>query len=58
MVNLCGDAGSVGAVVGQIAGALYGVVEIPKEWIETVQRWDSGGDVALRGLTLCLGKGV
>lgn len=32
-VNLGDDADTVGAVTGQIAGAIYGVDEIPKEWI-------------------------
>lgn len=32
-VNLGDDADTVGAVAGQIAGAIYGVDEIPEEWI-------------------------
>lgn len=32
-VNLGDDADTVGAVAGQIAGAIYGVDETPKEWI-------------------------
>jgi ADP-ribosyl-[dinitrogen reductase] hydrolase len=33
-VNLGGDADSVGAVAGQLAGALYGASAIPAEWLE------------------------
>ena len=32
-VNLGDDADTVGAVAGQIAGAIYGIEEIPKEWV-------------------------
>lgn len=32
-VNLCGDADTIGAVCGQMAGAYYGVNNIPKKWI-------------------------
>ena len=31
--NLCGDADTVSAVAGQIAGALYGVEAIPAAWL-------------------------
>lgn len=41
VVNHCGDSDSVGAIAGQIAGAIYGVSSIPKEWIENVQKWDN-----------------
>ncbi|WP_406854635.1 ADP-ribosylglycohydrolase family protein [Alsobacter sp. KACC 23698] len=33
-VNLGGDADTVGAVAGQIAGARYGLSAIPKRWLE------------------------
>ena len=33
-VNLGGDADTVGAVTGQLAGALYGAVAIPPEWLQ------------------------
>lgn len=36
-VNLGGDADSIGAVYGQIAGAYYGIDAIPKRWIEAVK---------------------
>jgi len=38
-VNMRGDADSVGAVTGQIAGAIYGISDIPKTWILSVDRW-------------------
>lgn len=49
--NLRGDSDSVCAVVGQLAGALYGASAIPVEWLERVQRWD-GGSIAARALML------
>jgi ADP-ribosyl-[dinitrogen reductase] hydrolase len=33
-INLGGDADTVGAVTGQIAGALYGIKNIPPEWLD------------------------
>lgn len=33
-VNLADDADTVGAVTGMFAGALYGVDDIPKEWVD------------------------
>ena len=51
-VNLCGDADSVGSVIGQIAGAFYGLDSIPKDWIETINKWDNN-EIALRGYILC-----
>lgn len=39
-VNLGGDADTVGAVTGQIAGALYGLSGIPSEWLD-VLAWRS-----------------
>jgi len=49
--NMCGDSDSVCAVVGQLAGALYGASAIPADWLERVQRWD-GGSIAARALML------
>jgi ADP-ribosylglycohydrolase len=40
-VNHCGDADSHGAICGQIAGAIYGVSEIPREWLGHLQKWDN-----------------
>ena len=39
-VNLGHDADTVGAVSGQIAGALYGVQSIPKRWLDTLAKQD------------------
>lgn len=49
--NLRGDSDSVCAIVGQLAGALYGASAIPKEWLEKMQQWDGGG-IAARALML------
>ena len=38
-VNLGGDADTIGAVCGQIAGAYYGHSAIPRKWLETVKDW-------------------
>ena len=38
-VNLGGDADSIGAVYGQIAGAYYGFDAIPKRWVRAVKTW-------------------
>ena len=51
VVNLRGDADSVGAVVGQIAGAYYGVEKIPPEWIQEISKWDNF-EIPLRGYIL------
>jgi len=50
--NLRGDADSLSAVVGQIAGAYYGIDSIPKEWKEALNQWDNN-EIALRGYILC-----
>lgn len=38
--NMAGDADSVTAVCGQIAGAIYGLAAFPKGWLEKVHKWD------------------
>ncbi len=38
-VNLGGDADSIGAVYGQLAGAYYGFSAIPRRWVESVKTW-------------------
>ena len=38
-VNLGGDADTIGAVCGQIAGAYYGHSAIPIKWLEAVKDW-------------------
>ncbi len=39
-VNLAGDADSIGAVCGQLAGAKYGYSAIPKRWLAAIPRRD------------------
>ncbi len=39
-VNLGGDTDTVAAIAGGLAGALYGVDNIPKAWIENLQRYE------------------
>lgn len=39
-VNLAGDADTVGAVYGQLAGAFYGARAIPAEWLAPLTRRD------------------
>ena len=51
IVNIRGDSDSVASVVGQIAGAYYGIETIPGDWIEAINRWDNG-DIALKGYIL------
>lgn len=38
-VNLGGDADSIGAVYGQLAGAYYGFNAIPERWVKSVKDW-------------------
>ncbi|CAE7757111.1 tri1 [Symbiodinium sp. CCMP2456] len=40
--NLCGDADTVAAVTGQIAGAIYGASAVPGSWLQHLHRWDDG----------------
>ncbi len=47
-VNLGDDADTVGAVTGQIAGALYGASAIPAEWVSRLAWSDVIRDKALR----------
>ena len=49
--HLCGDADSVASVVGQIAGAFYGVENIPANWIKKLYVFDHG-DFTLKALLL------
>ena len=51
-VNLCGDADSVGSIVGQIAGAYYGLDSIPEDWKNKIKDWDNN-EISLRGYILC-----
>lgn len=36
-VNLCGDADTIGAVCGQLAGAYYGYDQIPNHWVSIIK---------------------
>lgn len=56
-VNLLGDADTVGAIVGQMAGALYGWQQIlADEWSNRCARnlmyWDKGAEIGLRAVLL------
>jgi ADP-ribosylglycohydrolase len=44
-VNLGGDADTTGCVAGGLAGVLYGVNSIPKEWIAALARHDDIDDL-------------
>jgi ADP-ribosylglycohydrolase len=50
--NMCGDSDSVASVTGQIAGAIYGASAIPKDWLQKVNQWDNGGEIALKAYKL------
>mmetsp|Transcript_113544 Transcript_113544/g.197228 ORF Transcript_113544/g.197228 Transcript_113544/m.197228 type:complete len:509 (-) Transcript_113544:16-1542(-) len=47
-LNLGGPTCVVTAIVGQLAGAIYGLSGIPEDWLQAVQQWDRGGSIALR----------
>ena len=49
--NKRGDADTVAAVAGQIAGAIYGASAIPSKWSLLVERW-AQGDISLRAWLL------
>jgi len=50
--NFRGDSDSVCAVVGQIAGAVYGWNRIPLAWVSTVLSWDNDDFILLRAYKL------
>jgi len=50
--NLRGDSDSVCAVTGQIAGAIYGLEGIPKDWVNEILKWDPKGYIPLRAYKL------
>lgn len=50
-VNLGDDADTVGAVTGQLAGAVYGVNGIPERWLEVLAWRDRLRDMAERLIT-------
>jgi ADP-ribosylglycohydrolase len=49
--KLCGDADTVAAVVGQMAGAFYGFTTFPPEWMDNLYKYDHG-EIAIRTLIL------
>ena len=50
-VNRLGDADTVGAITGQLAGALYGSRSIDSQLVEQLNKWDRG-EFALRAVLL------
>jgi ADP-ribosylglycohydrolase len=53
-VNLGGDTDTTGAVVGGMAGWLYGAQSIPAQWLATLPRQTDIMDVADRFAEHCL----
>jgi|ERR1712232_93501 len=51
VVNFLGDADSTGAIVGQIAGAIYGFESIPENLLAALKKWDNES-VTLRAMML------
>jgi ADP-ribosyl-[dinitrogen reductase] hydrolase len=47
-VNLGGDADTIGALAGGLAGILYGTKQIPEEWLSVLARKDDIIDLAAR----------
>ena len=50
-ISLGGDADTMGAITGAIAGAYYGIENIPPEWVEAVSKWENF-EIPLRGYVL------
>jgi len=46
--NLGGDRDTIGAVYGQLAGAYYGVENIPEKWVSTIAKKELIIDFAKR----------
>jgi ADP-ribosyl-[dinitrogen reductase] hydrolase len=51
-VNLGGDADTIGAVYGQLAGAYYGYDDIPKQWTKNIAMKEIIDDMAMQLLNL------
>ena len=51
-VNLGGNSDTLGAVVWQIAGSLYGLESIPVKWFEQLAKVDKLTDVAMQMVDL------
>ncbi len=47
-VNLGGDAGSVGAITGGLAGVYYGYDALPKRWTNIIDKKQELLDIALK----------
>lgn len=47
-VNLGGDADTIAAIAGSLAGVLYGFGDIPGEWIRALVRWEEMDDLCRR----------
>jgi len=43
-VNLGGDADTIGAMTGALAGALHGIEAVPKRWLEALDNGEKGRD--------------
>ena len=54
-VNLGGDADSIGAVFGQIAGAYYGFGAIPPRWVNAVKTHGKVNDLIEAFIGQCMG---
>ena len=52
VVNLGGDADTVGAIYGGLAGAFYGDDQIPEEWLQDMKRLDLVEDVVGKLVTV------
>jgi len=50
-INFLGDADTTGAIVGQIAGAIYGIGGLKPAFVQNLQQWDDG-DVAVKAYML------
>lgn len=51
-VNFLGDADSTGSMVGQLAGAIYGMEAIDRRLVDRMLRWDPKGTIPLRAALL------
>ena len=51
VINLCGDSDTTGSVTAQIAGAIYGIENVPQDALNAVLNWDQG-EIGLRTLYL------
>ncbi len=46
-VNLGGDADTIGAMTGAIAGGYYGMIQFPEEWINDLENDEKGRDYVI-----------